>query len=66
MSRTKKTKKKISAASVVEIILIAILVLVMLIMLGLNFLFKKDNSAVSVWDTAFITPKPLLCCPTSP
>ncbi len=66
MSRTKKTKKKISAASVVEIILIAILVLVMLIMLGLNFLFKKDNSAVSFLGYSFYNTKAVTMLPDFP
>lgn len=61
-----RTKKKISAASVVEIIFIAVLVLVMAAMLSFNFLFKKDNTAASVFGYSFYNTKAVNMLPDFP
>lgn len=61
-----ETKKKISVFSVIEIIFIIILVLVMLTMLAFNFLFKKDNSATTVFGYSFYNTKAVNMLPDFP
>lgn len=61
-----RNKKKISAFAVIEIILIVILVLVMAVMLAFNFLFKKDNSAATVFGYSFYNTKAVNMLPDFP
>ncbi len=61
-----RSGKKVSAFAVFEIILIVILVLVMVTMLAFNFLFKKDNSAVSVFGYSFYNTKAVNMLPDFP
>ena len=61
-----RTKKKISAFAVIEIILIVILVLVMAVMLTFNFLFKKDNSAATIFGYSFYNTKAVNMLPDFP
>ncbi len=61
-----RSKKKVSAFAVVEIVFIVILVLVMITMLAFNFLFKKNNSAATVFGYSFYNTKAVNMLPDFP
>ncbi len=61
-----RSKKKVSAFAVVEIIFIVILVLVMIAMLAFNFLFKKNNTAATVFGYSFYNTKAVNMLPDFP
>ncbi len=61
-----RSNKKVSAFAVVEIIFIVILVLVMIAMLAFNFLFKKNNSAATVFGYSFYNTKAVNMLPDFP
>ena len=61
-----RSKRKVSAFAVVEIIFIVILVLVMIAMLAFNFLFKKNNSAATVFGHSFYNTKAVNMLPDFP
>ncbi len=61
-----RSKKKVSAFAVVEIVFIVILVLVMVAMLAFNFLFRKDNTAASVFGYSFYNTKAVNMLPKFP
>lgn len=61
-----RSKKKVSAFAVVEIIFIVILVLVMIAMLAFNFLFKKNNTAASIFGYSFYNTKAVNMLPDFP
>ncbi|MCM1024677.1 MAG: hypothetical protein NC395_11570 [Prevotella sp.] len=66
MSRSRSAEKKVSAVSVIEIIFIVILILIMVFMLALNFLFKKNNEAASIFGYSFYNTKAVNMLPDFP
>lgn len=61
-----RSKKKVSAFAVIEIIFIVVLVLVMVTMLAFNFLFKKNNTAATVFGYSFYNTKAVNMLPDFP
>ena len=61
-----RSKKKVSAFAVIEIIFIIVLVLVMVTMLAFNFLFKKNNTAATVFGYSFYNTKAVNMLPDFP
>lgn len=61
-----RSKKKVSAFAVFEIIFIVILVLIMVTMLAFNFLFKKNNTAATVFGYSFYNTKAVNMLPDFP
>lgn len=61
-----RSKKKVSAFAVIEIIFIVVLVLVMITMLAFNFLFKKNNTAATVFGYSFYNTKAVNMLPDFP
>ena len=61
-----RSKKKVSPFAVVEIIFIILLVIVMITMLAFNFLFKKNNTAATVFGYSFYNTKAVNMLPDFP
>ena len=59
-------KKKVSVFSVVEVIIIVILVLMILGMAACNIIFRKDNSATSIFGYSFYKTRAVNMVPEIP